>query len=133
MRPNPARPRDPLGWPLLPVPDATGSLAWPDLETSIRQTIRAVLVTRPGEQRLHPLLGGALQDFLHQPNSVLTRKRLHDRVAETLTVWEPRVALVSIAVEPEGDASERVRIAINYRIRVTGAPGGISVAIALGG
>lgn len=133
MAPNPARPSDPVGWPLMPVPDASGSLSWPDLETSIRQTIRAILVTRPGERLLRPEFGGGLQDFLHQPNTVLTRKRIHDRVAEALASWEPRIAIARLSVEPEGAAEERVRIGLDYRIRLTGQPGAISIALRIGG
>ena len=133
MAPNPARPADPVGWPLMPVPDASGSLSWPDLETSIRQTIRAILVTRPGERLLRPEFGGGLQDFLHQPNTVLTRKRIHDRVAEALAAWEPRIAIARLTVEPEGVAEERVRIGLDYRIRLTGQPGAISIALRIGG
>lgn len=132
-RVNPARPSDPIGWPLLPVPDATGSLNWPDLNTSIRQTIRALLVTKPGERLLQRRLGGALQDFIHQPNTVLTRRRIHDRVAETLGAWEPRIDLTELTVEPEGEFGERVRITLNYRIRLTRALDGISIAVNLGG
>ncbi|MEP4194663.1 MAG: GPW/gp25 family protein [Aliishimia sp.] len=130
---NPARPSDPLGWPLLPVPDADGSLNWPDLNGSIRETIRAILVTRRGERLLERRLGGGLQDFIHQPNTVLTRRRIHDRVAETLGLWEPRVELNDLQIEAEGDFNERVRITLNYRIRLTRQLDGISVALNLGG
>lgn len=130
---NPARPDDPIGWPLLPVPDAEGCLTWPDLEVSVRQTIRALLVTRPGEALLQPLLGGGLQDFIHQPNTVLTRKRIQDRVADALSQWEPRVSLTALSVDAEGENGERVRIALDYRIRTTGQSGALSVALTLGG
>lgn len=130
---NPARPTDPLGWPLLPVPDASGSLHWPDLDGSVRQTIRSLLVTRPGERLLHPTLGGALQDFLHQPNTVLTRRRVEDRVTETITLWEPRVTLTRVLVEPDGDHEEKLRVTIDYRLRLTGQTGAIAVALIVGG
>ncbi|MGB8818844.1 MAG: GPW/gp25 family protein [Rhizobiaceae bacterium] len=129
---NPAHPAEPVGWPLLPVPDANGSLNWPDLETSVRQTIRALLITRQGEALLHPLLGGSLQDFVHQPNTVLTRKGIHDRIVETLRTWEPRVELTQLTVEPSGDFGERVQLTLDYRLRLTGQTGGLSIALTLG-
>ena len=43
-------PHPPIGWPLLSVPDEHGELGYPDLAESVRQTIRAILLTRPGEQ-----------------------------------------------------------------------------------
>ena len=101
MTTNPAQPGLPVGWPLIPVPDAQGSLHWPTLEASVRQTIRALLVTEPGERLLHPRFGAALQQFVHHPNSVLTRRRIRDRIGETLGVYEPRIALSNLTVEPQ--------------------------------
>ena len=62
----------------------------------MRQTIRALLVTEPGERLLHPRFGAALQQFVHHPNSVLTRRRIRDRIGETLGVYEPRIALSNL-------------------------------------
>ncbi len=39
-----------LGWPLLPLPDEGGVVGWPSLEQSVREAIRVILSTRPGEQ-----------------------------------------------------------------------------------
>ena len=61
---NPARPSLPIGWPLMPVPDETGSLTWLDLDRSVRETIKSLLITRPGERLLHRNLGAALQEWL---------------------------------------------------------------------
>jgi hypothetical protein len=43
-------PRPLIGWPLFALPDEHGRLDWPDLEASVRQGIRVILSTRPGEQ-----------------------------------------------------------------------------------
>lgn len=130
---NPARPRLPVGWPLMPVPDETGSLHWPDLDTSVRQTIRALLVTRPGERLLHRRLGAALQDFAHQPNTLVTRRKMHDRIAQTLIRHEPRIAIDAIDVSSEGDHGERVRVTLRYRLRMTGQSTALALSIGLGG
>ena len=47
------RPR--IGWPLLPVPNENGELEYPTLEESVRQQIRVLLSTRPGEQLMGPI------------------------------------------------------------------------------
>ena len=60
----------PIGWPLLSLPDDHGQLGYPDLAESVRQTIRAILVTRPGEQLMRPDFGAGLELLLHEPNSV---------------------------------------------------------------
>ncbi len=130
---NPARPNLPIGWPLMPTPDATGSLQWPNLDQSIRETIRSLLVTRPGERLLNRNLGAALQEFVHQPNTLVTRRRMHDRIAETLVKWEPRIAIDAIELEPEGDNEERVRVTLRYRIRRTGQSVALGLSLGMGG
>jgi hypothetical protein len=55
----------PIGWPLLPLPDADGRLSWPPLEQSVAWQIRVVLLTQPGEQLMRPEYGAGIERFLH--------------------------------------------------------------------
>ncbi|MEM8537429.1 MAG: GPW/gp25 family protein, partial [Pseudomonadota bacterium] len=48
-----------------------------------------------------------------------TRRRMHDRIAETLVRHERRIEILSITLEPEGEAADRVRITLRYRILMT--------------
>jgi Bacteriophage baseplate protein W len=132
-RPNPNLPKPALGWPLLPVPAADGTLAWPDLESSIRQTIRVILMTRPGELILEPRFGAGLPDYLHQPNEMITRRRIQDAIARELGAWEPRIHLDAIEVEPDPERGERLSIRILYRIPRTGAAGSVGLSMTLQG
>lgn len=133
LKPNPNLPKPPLGWPLLPVPDADGQLAWPDLETSIRQMIRIILMTRQGELMLEPQFGAGLQNYLHQPNEIVTRRRIQDAIARELAAWEPRIVLEAIEVEPDAEEGERLNIRIFYRVRRTGAVGTLGLSMTLQG
>ena len=72
-KPNRRIPRPPLGWPLLPVP-REGSLHYPSLEESIKQCIKIILLTRPGEQLMRPWFGAGLSRFLHQSNTLEIRQ-----------------------------------------------------------
>jgi uncharacterized protein len=108
-RPAPAPP--PLGWPLLPVPDEDGSLAFPDLATSLRQQIEVILSTGRGEQLMHPDFGGGLRAMLHEPNSSAARARIQMAVTETLSLWEKRILLDGVTVEPASGGEVVIRIA----------------------
>ena len=66
----------PIGFPLLPVPDADGRLRWPSLEESVVQSIRVVLATRPGERLMRPTFGVGLDRFVNEPDTVTTRARI---------------------------------------------------------
>jgi phage baseplate assembly protein W len=122
----------PLGWPLLPLPDETGQLHWPTLEQSVAQQIRVLLQTRPGEQLMRPAFGAGLENFLHQPNTVTTHRRIRDLVTSNLARGEPRIVVDDIAVNTPPDHPGQIRIEIAYRLRRTGAAQRLGLTLDLG-
>lgn len=123
--------RPPIGWPLLPLPDAEGRLQWPSLEESVRQMIQVILLTRPGEQLMHPEFGAGLSDYLHESNTLVNRRRIRDQVADTLEQWEPRLELDAVEVWEVPERPSEVEVEIAYRLRRTGTPGSVRVAMEL--
>jgi phage baseplate assembly protein W len=123
--------RPPLCWPLLPVPDADGRLLFPDLETSVRQRIEAVLRTSPGEQLMRPAFGGGLERLIHQPNTVEVRARTQDALVQHVSAYEPRILLDRVEVKAGEDPRELL-VTIAYRIRATGAAGAVSARVPVG-
>ena len=112
----------PINWPLFAVPDANGELHYPSLEASVRQAIRIILSTRPGEQLMRPEFGAGLEDFVHEPNTLTTRRRIYDRITEALARWESRILLDRVDVSEVAGQPTQVRVEILYRLRRTGAP-----------
>lgn len=120
-----------IGWPLYALPDADGRLAYPSLEESVRQQIRVILSTRPGEQLMRPDFGGGLDAMLHEPNTLATRRRIRDLVQDALTRWERRILLDRVeAWEVEGDPAQ-VRVEIAYRLARTGAAATMGLTVQL--
>ena len=122
----------PIGWPLLPLPDEHGRLAYSDVAESVRQTIRAILATRPGEQLMRPDFGAGLESLLHEPNSIATRRRIRDLVQGALTRWERRIVLDRVEVWEVAGEPTHVRIEIAYRLARTGEPGALAATMQLG-
>lgn len=122
-----------LGWPLLPLPDAHGQLEWPDLAGSVRESIRIILSTRPGEQLMRNEFGGGLDRLLHEPNTVTTRRQMRDLVQESLTRWEKRILLDAVEVWEIPGQPSQVRVEIAYRLARTGAPAAMNVTVQLEG
>lgn len=110
-----------IGWPLLPVPDEHGRLHHPiDVDASVRQAIRVVLSTRPGEQLMRPEFGGGVDRFVHEPNTLVTRTRLRRTVEESLERWEDRISVDRVAVDELPDSPGDLRVEVGYRLRRTG-------------
>lgn len=119
------------GWPLLPLPDADGALTWPDPARSVRDTLRAILSTRPGEQLMRPDFGGGLDRFLHAPNTVTTRRQMRDMVQQAITRWERRIMLDAVEVWEVPDQPASLRVEIQYRLARNGAINTMNVSVQL--
>ncbi len=120
----------PIGWPLLPRPEPDGRLAWPALQASVRDAIRIVLATQPGELLQHAEFGVGLERDLQRPNQITTRADIVRRITEALRANEPRITLDLVDVRPE-DGGRRLRVEIRYRITATGDAQRLSVAAAV--
>ncbi|HVG38305.1 MAG TPA: GPW/gp25 family protein [Pyrinomonadaceae bacterium] len=110
-----------IGWPLLPVPDAHGRLDYPTLDESVRQSIQVILRTRPGEQLMRPTFGAGLEGFLHEPNTIATRRRIRDLITESLERWEQRIILSRVEVAEVPQQPTQIRVEVAYQLRRTGA------------
>lgn len=126
---------EPIGWPLLPLPDENGQLAYPSLAQSVRELIQVLLSTRPGEQLMRPGFGAGLENLLTEPNTVATRSRIKDLIDDALKRWEQRIVVDGIAVDPVSDAAsgvaDGVRVEIAYRHKRTGAPARIGLSLVM--
>lgn len=121
MIPENRPPGPPIGWPLLPFPDDDGEMAYPaSLAESVRQQLQVILSTRPGEQLMRPEFGAGLTEFLGEPDTVTTRRRVYDRVNEAIGRWEPRVEVNRVEVDQVPGRPGWLRIEVGYRLRRTG-------------
>jgi len=129
-KPNRHIPKPPVGWPLLQTP-RDGQWIYPVLEESIRQSIKIILLTRPGEQLMRAWFGAGLARFLHLPNTLETRQQIQDLIFESLDRWEKRIAVDRVDVS-EGNSLDHLRIDIAYRIKRSGNRAAMVLKLNLG-
>ncbi|MBB3063127.1 GPW/gp25 family protein [Microbulbifer rhizosphaerae] len=102
------------GWnfPVLPSTADRGLVlaSGPD---KVRQSIWLILETEPGERIMRPQFGCGLRRYLMKPNNSATRALIQNDVMRALSLWEPRIKLQQVDVEPGGDPS-MVLIRIHY-------------------
>jgi len=127
------RPKPPaIGWPLLPFPDDNGALDYPSaLAESVRHQLQVILSTRPGEQLMRPGFGAGLTEFLGEPDTITTRRRIYDRVIDAIGRWERRVDVDRVEVNDLPGQPGILRIEIGYRLRRTGEVGALGVNLEL--
>jgi uncharacterized protein len=95
---------------------ADGSLDWASGEENVRQSIRILLLTEPGERLMREAYGCGLRRFLFQTNTPATRQLISERITQAITRWEPRVALDSVEVEADADDERVVQVNIIFRL-----------------
>jgi uncharacterized protein len=123
--------QDPIGWPFLPVPQG-GQLTFPVLEQSVRDSIRIILMTRPGEQLMRPRYGAGLQNFLDEGNTVTLRSQIQSKILQSLQNYENRITVDAVDVDPIAGAPGEVQVQIHYRLLRTNVSQQIGVTMQVG-
>jgi uncharacterized protein len=123
--------QDPTGWPFLPYPQA-GVLSFPTLEQSVRDSIRVILMTRPGEQLMRPRFGAGLQNFLDEGNTVALRAQIQTTIMQSLQNYENRISVDAVDVDPVPNSPGEVQVQIYYRVLRTNTQQQIGVTMQVG-
>ena|SRR3989442_585126 len=110
-----------VGWAFPPQVDADGTIAEAVYEEDIRQAIRIVLGTNPGERVMRPDFGAGLNAFVFEPVSTTTMALIQTRVQEALIAWEPRIDVEQVKVTTDSNERYKLLIDITYRVRATNA------------
>lgn len=106
------------GWKY-PVTLEKGEIALSRHEEDIRQAIRIILETAPGERLMRPDFGCGIHDYVFAPNNVRTAGLIRFHVEESLRRWEPRIDLETVNVRPDPDAASTILIDISYKVKST--------------
>ncbi|HUE78387.1 MAG TPA: GPW/gp25 family protein [Sphingomicrobium sp.] len=119
-----------LGFP--PQVGADGRMRWSEGESNIRESIRIILSTEPGERVALPDFGAGLMSYLFEPNNAATHARIAQSITVALARSEPRVTVEAVDVAEDAVESANAIATINYRLVATGAHERTSVTIPLG-
>src|SRR5215471_11649392 len=106
------------GWAFPTSSDAMGEVAMAAFEEDVRQAVRIILGTSPGERVMRPDFGAGLRDLVFSPINTTTMALVRHRVEQALVDWEPRIDNVTVQVTAEPPLG-KLRIDINYRLRAT--------------
>jgi phage baseplate assembly protein W len=108
------------GWSFPVKPDAASLVvATTEHEDDIRQAIRIILETSPGERVMRPDFGSGLMDMVFEPVSFTTLALVKQSVEQALIIWEPRIDVREVKVTVSGAARNRLDIDIGYQVRAT--------------
>lgn len=89
------------------------------LEESVHQSIWLILGTARGERVMRPSFGCGIHDLVFSVDNAATRSLVAREVREALVLWEPRIDLLDVRVEPRPDQPNTLPVSIEYRVRTT--------------
>jgi phage baseplate assembly protein W len=108
-----------VGWAFPPDIAADGKIAEAVYEDDIKQAIRIIMFTNPGERLMRPDFGAGLERFVFEPISTTTMSSIETQVYQALNLWEPRIDVLEVAVETDQSERNKVLIEVSYRIRAS--------------
>ena len=67
-------------------------------EEAVKDSIKNLLLTDPGERPMQPYLGGGLREMLFETITPTTLKIIKDKVKTTIETYESRAELIDVSV-----------------------------------
>jgi len=88
-------------------------------EDCLKQSVKNLILTTPGEKPFQPLIGSRVYELLFEPLDPFTVDAIRDEVINTIKQYEPRVELTSVEVTP---ILENNNLLISIEYKVVGVP-----------
>jgi Bacteriophage baseplate protein W len=121
LTPDPTKAFLGVGWAFPPALEPDGTSRQAVYEEDIKQAIRIILGTNPGERIMRPTFGAGLRQFVFEPVNVTTMTLVRTRVEEALVDWEPRIVVDGVTVTTDERTRNVLNIEVAYRVRTTNA------------
>jgi phage baseplate assembly protein W len=114
------------GWGMpVQLDPRTGLVALVEAEEDIRQSIRIILETAPGERVMRPSFGCGIHDLVFTAVDSTVIQRICSEVEEALRRCEARVDVLEVTVDEAASAEGELLIELEYRVRKTNQTGNL--------
>lgn len=70
---------------------------------AIKQSVRNLVVTVPGERFFNPNIGSRITDLLFEPLDIINASLVKSEIEYTINAFEPRVRLIEVIVDENYD------------------------------
>jgi phage baseplate assembly protein W len=102
------------GWAFPIRTDVTGGIALVSGDRELRESMRLVLATVPGERPMRPEFGCSVHDHVFSPVDANLAGRIAFDVERALERWEPRIDVREVDVTPDENEPTTLYIDITY-------------------
>jgi phage baseplate assembly protein W len=114
------------GWSMpVQLDPRTGLVASVAYEEDIRQSIRIILETAPGERVMRPNFGCGIHELVFTAVDSTAIQRIKSVVDEALRRCEARIEVLGINVDEDATTEGKLLVEIDYRVRKTNQTGNL--------
>lgn len=114
------------GWAMpVTLDPQTGRQAVAEHEDDIRQAIRIILETAPGERMMRPDFGCGIHELVFGVVDSTTLQRVRSVVEEALRQFEARIDVLHVATDDQAALDGMLAVEIEYRVRKTNQTGNL--------
>jgi|TARA_Y200000002_G_scaffold8461_1_gene7025 phage baseplate assembly protein W len=99
----------------LPINPFTKDIYSVKNENAIKQSIKNLVLTVPGEKPFQPLVGSRVNELLFEPLDPFIADSIKDEIINTIKQNEPRVDLTEVTVLPLYEQN-KINVSVEYRI-----------------
>ncbi|HEV7991893.1 MAG TPA: GPW/gp25 family protein [Gemmatimonadaceae bacterium] len=114
------------GWAMpVQLEPRTGLVASVAAEEDIRQSIRIILETAPGERVMRPNFGCGIHDLVFAAMDSTVIQRICSLVEEALRRCEARIDVLGVTVDEAATSQGELLVELEYRVRKTNQTGNL--------
>ena len=84
-------------------------------DNSIKQAVKNIILTSPGEKPFQPLVGSSVNRLLFEPLDAFTADTIAEEIRTTINQYEPRVKLTNVEVTPINEGN-KLNVSLEYKI-----------------
>ena len=93
----------------------TDDLSIVNNDNSIKQAVKNIILTSPGEKPFQPLVGSSVNRLLFEPLDAFTADAVAEEIRTTINQFEPRVKLTKVNVTPIFEGN-KLNVSLEYKI-----------------
>ena len=97
-------------------------------ENAVKESIKNLILTDPGERLMQPFLGGGIRELLFENLMPRTIKTIENRVRDTIELHEPRCELIDVSVSANLDENS-VRVIIQFYVSNVDQPTSLDIIL----
>lgn len=90
-------------------------------DEAVKQSIKNLVLTDPGERLMQPFIGGGIRALLFENITPAVLNLIENQVKSTINTYEPRAEVINVTASSKYD-DNTVNVVVNFYIRNTNEP-----------